>query len=326
MQVELRHLRVLSELAEAGSITRAAAKLGVSQPTLSAQLDRIEQAFGGRLFGRSRDGIQPTALGRHVLARARSMIAEMDDLLATARNNVVRDDIRLGCFPTVLLGALLKLLETELPHREVTTSLDHSGAVLTKLLANDQVDIVLMGRATDHHAPSCPPGVAERVIAVEPCGIALPSTHPLAAESRVSLADLSGESWIPPQGGDDGGAAVLRAACEAAGFTPLFRYRELEVTSMAGFVAAGLAVALVAPTWIPAEGVTVVALDDHTIDSHRVLRWRTTNVTSDEVDAFHRCHHHFYRPIVERHTAELPWLSENPDARPTVVEPDEAVR
>ncbi|MFC6884848.1 MULTISPECIES: LysR family transcriptional regulator [Actinomadura] len=319
MQVELRHLRILNRLAEEGSITRAAAGLGVSQPTLSAQLRRIERAFGGPLFVRGPGGVTPTALGRRVLARSRTMLAEADDLLAIARDGE-RADLRLGTHPTILLGEWLRRLRDEPLQRAVSATLDYSGAVLTHLLANDRLDVAFMGRVGDHHAPPCPPGTAERVITIEPCGVALSASHPLAGRRRVALEELAGESWIPPQGGDDGGIATLRAACEAAGFTPHFCYHDVDVNGMTGFVAAGLAVALVAPIWRPADGVAVVALAGHATDSHRVLRWRTSAVTTGEIDILHRSFHDLYRPVVERHIAELPWLADNPDARPRIID------
>ena len=65
MNVELRHLRVMVLVAEAGSVGRAARWLKVSQPSLTAQLKRIESAFGGELFERSRTGVTPTPLGRY---------------------------------------------------------------------------------------------------------------------------------------------------------------------------------------------------------------------------------------------------------------------
>ncbi|GAA4239760.1 LysR family transcriptional regulator [Actinomadura meridiana] len=320
MQVELRHLRVLCQLAETGSITRAAASLGVSQPTLSNQLRRIEKAFGGPLFVRGPQGITPTSLGRYVLARARGVLADMDDLLATVPGNGTTSGIRLGTHPHILLGEWLRSLETALPHRTVSTSLDYSGAVLTHLLANDHVDVVFMGRVADHHAPPCPPGTTERIITIEPCGIALASAHPLASRSRISLTDLAGETWIPPQGGDDGGTAMLRTACESAGFTPRFRYAEVDFNSMVGFVAAGFAIALASPTWVPSEGITVVALSGRDTDSYRVLRWRTTTMPTSEIDTLHRTYHDLYKPIVDRNTTILPWLSENPDARPQTLD------
>ena len=320
MQVELRHLRVITLLAETGSITRAAAGLGVSQPTLSNQLRRIEKAFGGTLFVRGPDGVAPTALGRHVVARARGVLADMDDLLATLPGSGPRTGIRLGTHPHILLGEWMRRLETELPRRTVTTSLEYSGAVLTQQLADDLVDVVFMGRVATHHAPPCPPGTTERVVLVEPCGIALAAAHPLARRRRVTLADLADETWIPPQGGDDGGTAMLRAACEAEGFTPRFRYADVDHNSMVGFVAAGYAIALVSPTWVPGDGIAVVALSGRATDSYRVLRWRAATTDTAEIDALHRTFNELYEPVVERNIAALRWLADNPDSRPRTLD------
>src|SRR4051795_13449651 len=83
MNVELRHLRVVVLVAEAGSVGRAARWLKVSQPSLTAQLKRIEAAFGGDLFSRSRTGVTPTPLGRYAVDRARAMLVDVDHLSAT---------------------------------------------------------------------------------------------------------------------------------------------------------------------------------------------------------------------------------------------------
>lgn len=63
MELELRHLRTVRAIADAGSLTRAATVLGLAQPALSAQLKRIERALGGALFERGRHGVRATALG-----------------------------------------------------------------------------------------------------------------------------------------------------------------------------------------------------------------------------------------------------------------------
>lgn len=69
MELELRHLKTIRAIAEAGSLTRAATVLGLAQPALSAQLRRIERALGGALFERGRHGVRTTALGELVLRR-----------------------------------------------------------------------------------------------------------------------------------------------------------------------------------------------------------------------------------------------------------------
>ncbi|WP_137022905.1 LysR family transcriptional regulator, partial [Streptomyces albus] len=80
MDLELRHLKVVSAIAEAGSLTRAATGLGLAQPALSAQLKRMERALGGALFVRGPQGVRPTELGELVLERARVLVPAVAEL------------------------------------------------------------------------------------------------------------------------------------------------------------------------------------------------------------------------------------------------------
>src|ERR1700755_1549395 len=80
MNLELRHLRVVVAIAETGSVTKAASSLGLAQPALTAQLQRIERTLGGPLFERGRRGARPTALGELVLSRAKVLLPAMKGL------------------------------------------------------------------------------------------------------------------------------------------------------------------------------------------------------------------------------------------------------
>ena len=80
MELELRHLKVVCAIAELGSVTKAASALGLAQPALTAQLQRIERTLGGALFERDRRGARPTALGELVLNRARVVLPAVDGL------------------------------------------------------------------------------------------------------------------------------------------------------------------------------------------------------------------------------------------------------
>lgn len=85
VELEVRHLRALCAVADTGSVHKAARQLGMTQPSLTTQLRRIEQAVGGQLFSRERTGSIPTPLGRFVLRKARPLVAEMTALVSEAR-------------------------------------------------------------------------------------------------------------------------------------------------------------------------------------------------------------------------------------------------
>ncbi|WP_084467448.1 LysR family transcriptional regulator [Actinokineospora inagensis] len=85
MELEVRHLRYLDAVGAAGSVTGAAAALGLSQPALAAQLQRIEQTLGGPVFDRGRHGARPTTLGRVLLPHARDILSALDELTTAVR-------------------------------------------------------------------------------------------------------------------------------------------------------------------------------------------------------------------------------------------------
>lgn len=84
-EMELRHLRAVCAIAEAGSVTKAAMLLGVTQPALSAQLRTMERLVDGKLFERGNDGSTPTDLGAYVVGTAVEVLDELDDLVSRAR-------------------------------------------------------------------------------------------------------------------------------------------------------------------------------------------------------------------------------------------------
>src|ERR1700751_2136702 len=76
--LELRHLRYLTAVADAGTFTRAAERLFIAQPTLSQPIGRLEQLVGTRLLHRQRDGVQPTAAGTVLLDAARDVLSAVE--------------------------------------------------------------------------------------------------------------------------------------------------------------------------------------------------------------------------------------------------------
>jgi DNA-binding transcriptional LysR family regulator len=324
MELELRHLRVVCRLADTGSVSKAAATLGVSQPSLTAQLHRIEEAIGGPLFERGPYGVVATPLGKHVLGRARAMLADMDDLVGTSRRYTASSEVlRLGAVRTVMFGAWLSRLEQVLPGREITTQVDPSCAVLTDLLAADVLDVIMLGRCDDAHAPPCPAGVREQTMVwPEPFAVALPIDHRLAGESEIELADLADDIWIcPPAGKEDGDLAYLRDACESAGFTPEFRYANLDTSEIEQLIGAGRGISLCAPTVREIPRTIVLPLAGQPLLWRRALRWRADNLPQEEVDLIHQAFVDVYCETIATNAAQRPWWSTHLGAHPTVLQP-----
>ena len=144
MELELRHLRTVRAIADAGSLTRAATALGLAQPALSAQLKRIERALGGELFERGRHGVRATALGELVLERSRIVLPAVTELQRDAarfaRTPRASACLRLGGTHGPLLGALVDRLADAVSDARVTTCASWSERHLADLLAEGRLD------------------------------------------------------------------------------------------------------------------------------------------------------------------------------------------
>lgn len=325
MELELRHLRVICRVADAGSVSKAAASLNVSQPSLAAQVRRIEAAIGGELFERDVRGVVPTTLGQHILGRARVVLADMDDLVTSSSKYLGHGGpLRLGSVSTVMFVAWLNRLEEQLAGRQIKAQVDPSCGVLTELLEADVLDITMQMLCDEAHAPPCPPGIHERaMVNPEPILIIMAADHPLAGRSGVRLTDLAEETWLMPPGGKrDGNLAAQRAACEEAGFTPKFRHDELGDAEVEQFLSAGRGIATCAPTVGKIPNTVVIPLLDRSLDLRRVLRWRPERVPADVVDTVHRAFTDAYREILTTRLPNYPWWASTPHAHPAIHDPN----
>lgn len=258
MELELRHLKTVRTIAEAGSLTRAATVLGLAQPALSAQLRRIERALGGELFERGRHGVRATALGELVLERTRLLLPAVTALQQDAARlahtgHTAGGRLRLGGTHGPLLGALVDRLAAAVPDATVTTRTSWSERELAGLLADGRLDYALTGACGSAPPPGAD-GLRWREVAVDPVHVMLPDGHPLAGRPEIELSDLADRAWacVP---GDGCFADCFTAACAHAGFAPRRMY-ETDTTSCVHLVRVGRAVGLCRATFPPTPGLT----------------------------------------------------------------------
>ncbi|MEV6270493.1 LysR family transcriptional regulator [Kribbella sp. NPDC051936] len=281
MNVELRHLRVVVLVAEAGSVGRAARWLKVSQPSLTAQLKRIEAAFGGELFERSRTGVTPTPLGRYAVDRARAILVDVDHLSATvsAMTAVESSAVRLGGFPTAPMSGIASRLRSHGEIEQVSIEVEWSTSVLLQQLESGRLDFALL-REFPGFELRLPAGVeATTVVESESAYVALSADHPVACRTRgeIELAALSDEEWIGEPPDDSGFHVLFRAACEAAGFQPRVEHHSVDTSVLMGFVTSGQGVALISPTSyrMLSPEVTTRTLAGDPIHRKLILAWST---------------------------------------------------
>jgi LysR family hydrogen peroxide-inducible transcriptional activator len=186
--MNLRDLRYLLAVAEHEHFGRAARACGVSQPTLSVQVRKLEELLGVPLFERTSKAVAPTAACERLIGHARAAVAETEAILAVARD--LRDPLagrfRLGIIPTLapyLLPLVFAPLHTALPALEIEPWEDQTLALLDRLRAHE-LDAALLATEVDG------PDLASLPLFAEPFIAALPPDHPLAGREVVAEADL----------------------------------------------------------------------------------------------------------------------------------------
>ncbi|MFD9795755.1 LysR substrate-binding domain-containing protein [Streptomyces sp. NPDC059070] len=274
MELELRHLKTIRAIADAGSLTKAATALGLAQPALSAQLKRVERELGGRLFDRGRDGVRTTALGELVLARARivlpAVIELQRDAVRFARTRQEERRFRLGGTHGPLLGALVDRFAAAHPEVPVTTLTSWSECEIAASTGAGRLDYALIGAC----GASPPPEADQlvwREVAVDPVFVMLAAGHPLAGRREIDLAELYDEEWTDVPG-DGCFGDCFTAACARAGFAPA-RVYETDTASCVHLVQVGRAVGLCRATFPTTDGMVTRPLAGSPLTWRHLLGW-----------------------------------------------------
>ena len=193
--MELRHLRYFVAVADAGSLTVAAArKLHTSQPSLSRQIRDLEDEVGAQLLTRSARGTQLTPAGRAFLDHARLVLSHVEAATGAARRSENRTK---PCFAIGFLTnheltwmpEAFRILRDELPNIDVMISSRFSPPLANALLKGT-VEAAFLRRERGF------PELAFRLLVKEPLVVFLPSDHRLAALKAISPADLVGETFV----------------------------------------------------------------------------------------------------------------------------------
>lgn len=210
----MRHLRVLCAIADAGSLHRAARELGVSQPSLTAQLQRVERLMGGLLFHRERSGCRPTALGRVVLCRARPLLSDMDALITEGQAEAARAGtahLRVGSTASLVLPDWLRGLRDRRPEAQIRLQVNVSANTLLRMVASSQLDVAFV-HEVEGSPLRLPAGLSQRVLVErEPQFVILPVGHPAARRKVVPLSDLADSRWMVDPAADGEWEGLRRA-------------------------------------------------------------------------------------------------------------------
>ena len=193
-RMNLRDLRYLVALADERHFGRAAERCHVSQPTLSAQIRKLEEYLGVSLVERQPRRVSLTEAGAKVVERARRLLLEADAIVELAKTD--RDPLsgalRLGLIPTVgpyLLPHVVRRLKRELPRLKLMLY-EHQTVPLLEKLRAGEIDMGILA------LPVPLDGLEAEPLYDEPFTLAVPAGHRLADNERVRVEDLKGETLL----------------------------------------------------------------------------------------------------------------------------------
>lgn len=241
--MELHQLRYFVAVAETGSFTRAAEREGVTQPTLSEQILRLEgkqHGVGRRLFDRLGRKVVLTDAGQELLGHAQGILAAVKEAERSVRDSAEGGTLRVGAIPTVapfLLPGTVSRFRKDHPTVQLQLKEDLTERLLADLLAGE-LDVGLMAlpiRDDRLHA--------EKLFA-EPLVMALPPKHKLAGKSDVRLADVVNEPFILLDDMHCFGDQVL-SLCHRGGLEPRVVCRGEQIVTLLAMVAAGQGISVV---------------------------------------------------------------------------------
>ncbi|MFB7847691.1 MULTISPECIES: LysR family transcriptional regulator [unclassified Streptomyces] len=278
--MELRQLRYFVAVVEEGGFTRAAARLHLAQPGLSAQIRSLERELGQSLLDRSGRSVTPTEVGRAVLPYARAALAAAEGVRQTADEfgGLLRGRVAIGLVSGAIghsfdVASLFADFHDAHPGVEIALSEATSEQMQTSLLAGE-LDIALLGRTEE--GPSA--GLSFQTVIDEVLVAAVAHGDPLLARgdrTEVPLADLRDRPLIClPRG--TGVRAVFEHACSRAGFRPRISFEAAAPAMLAQLAARGLGVAVLPAGEEPADGpLRMLRIVRPELRGRVVLAWRT---------------------------------------------------
>ena len=239
--VNLRDLRYLVALADERHFGKAAERCYVSQPTLSAQVRKLEEYLGVPLVERQPKRISITPAGEKIVERARRLLQEADAIVELAKSDrdPLAGTLKVALIPTVgpyLLPHVVRRLKRALPKLKLLLY-EYQTAPLLEKLRDGEIDMGILA------LPVPMDGLDAVELYSEPFMLAVPADHPFAERERVTTQDLHGEPLLLLEDGHCLRDQALEV-CSRVGAQESQDYRATSLETLRQMVAAGHGVTL----------------------------------------------------------------------------------
>ncbi len=259
-------MHYLVQVVEAGSVTAAARRCHLAQPSLSQQIQKLEDELGEPLLQRRARGVTPTEAGRRVYEQARAMLEARDRLLASfrEREELRTGEVTFGAIPTIapcLLGRLLAPFRKEFPRVQTRVREAQTGELI-RMVVDEEVDFAVVSdiQPADRKRWS----LYVKTVFREPILLAVPRGHELARcrQGTVEPAAIPRDQLLFLGEGHCLRDQTLKV-CRTRKPDEAFQCEQLPTIQT--LVAAGLGLALVPAMFVadhPVAGVTYLRLSD----------------------------------------------------------------
>jgi len=239
--LKLKDLAYLVALADQRHFGRAAEACHVSQPTLSAQLKKLEAGLGVQLVERGSRRVTLTAAGQRIVERARAMLEAGDDILEIARSfsDPLAGRLRLAVLPTIgpyLLPRVTRRLRKALPRLELMLY-EYQTAPMLERVRGGEIDAGILALPVDLD------GLEARPLYDEPFMLLAPTDHRLARGGNVRTSDLAGETVLLLEDGHCLRDQALDV-CSRVGMHEKQDFRATSLETLRQMVAAGVGITL----------------------------------------------------------------------------------
>ena len=282
-------LRAFIETADAGSLSRAARHLSLSQPSLTVQIQRLEAHLGLPLFDRHGRGVTLTEAGKTLYPRARRILDEVRETEETIRREWAdgAGTLSMGAIPTIapyVLPAAVQRLRVRHAAMRVMLREDYS-AVLARLLLEGSLDVVIaaLPYAFDH--------LETEVLGTDALVVAVPASHAAARAGRITLAQLRDAPSVTLDPAHCLGEQVA-GFCSSRQVSPSVVCRSAQLATVLELVGAGVGVSIVpamAATRHNTPQCAYVPLAEHSLERQIVAVWRRGAARSAQANAFVDC-------------------------------------
>lgn len=195
-KMTIRHLKIFIAVADNGTMSGAAQRLYITQPTVSQAVAELEKHYGTLLFERLSQRLYITEAGRELLSRARHIVGAFDDM-ETDMANASHSKIRIGCsvsVGTVLINDLLDIAEAAMPDCAFSVTVDNTSRIERSILSNE-ADIGIIEGIAESDELTLIPLITDELVLI--CG----KNHRLALSGKINFKDLEGENLISREKG-----------------------------------------------------------------------------------------------------------------------------